>query len=140
MKRTKQSINDDRLTFGGLLAISTICAIQLITSDPEKMGMSLWIATYAFAVSIPCLAAALMILETEVHYEETVEKWYETAVQHGGGFGSFVGVAAAFWHFSWIVGSLFVAASIFGLCSCAAFTEAIEAANKKEEPEKKTDT
>jgi hypothetical protein len=99
-----------------LLGTSIITLVQLLTI--EKLDTPLSFSVYCFAIAIPILVF------TWVYNSRPVGKTGPGYVDNICVFGLLAGIAgigAAFWHFSWMAGTVFILSSGIGiaaLCDC----------------------
>ncbi|GAA1122469.1 hypothetical protein GCM10009630_20360 [Kribbella jejuensis] len=106
-------IRQSNLTYGGLGAAGLVVVQPFLTVQP--LDLTATICVVAFAVSIPLLAA-LLILNLQEEYRHRVTRSrlvsFAKAVAQGS---AFVGIAAAFWHISAIAGIVFVLVAFFAV-------------------------
>ncbi len=96
------------LISGGFIGVSFIIIQSLISSPRDIPG---FIALIAFAISLPVLAGQIILWQFNLNdnyyfrskWSPVIRLFYIISV-----INSFVGVAAFFWHISWIAGLLFV--------------------------------
>jgi hypothetical protein len=98
---------------GALIAISLVL-LQDVLSSPS-LDIPLTVTSCAFAIAIPLLSAKLMI-----NFEESKAGYYVPSNRvkflYWAGMGAaFVGINAAFWHLSWLIGSLFAISSLLAI-------------------------
>jgi hypothetical protein len=114
---SEQRLTENRLTFLGLLGMSVIAVLQLITCD--NMDNSLIVAAVAFSLAVPFLTVDAIIVHMEAVLKKTLAKDppIQIFTQFGGVLASVVGLNAIFWHFDWRIGVLFL------LCCLLAIVE-----------------
>lgn len=106
-------IRQSNLIYGGLGAAGLVVVQPFLTSSP--LDLSAKICVIAFAVSIPLLAA-LLVLNRQEAFRRRVTRSRLVAVAKAIAQGSaFVGIAAAFWHISMIAGIVFVLVGFFAV-------------------------
>lgn len=106
-------IRQSNLIYGGLAAAGLVVVQPFLTSSP--LNLSAKICVIAFAVSIPLLAA-LLVLNRQEAFRHRVTRSRLVAVAKAIAQGSaFVGIAAAFWHISLAAGIVFVLVAIFAV-------------------------
>src|SRR3954447_2465200 len=106
-------IRQSNLIYGGLAAAGLVVVQPFLTSSP--LDLSAKVCVIAFAVSIPLLAA-LLVLNRQEAFRHRVTSSRLVAVAKAIAQGSaFAGIAAAFWHISLIAGIVFVAVAIFAV-------------------------
>ncbi len=102
-----ESIRQANLIYGGLAGAGLVVVQPFLTEpslDPAAM-----VCVIAFAVSIPLLAALLVLNRQEEFRNRATKSPYvevAKAVAQGSGF---VGLTAAFWHISTVAGIVFLA-------------------------------
>ncbi len=101
------------LECGALIAIGIVILQDLISS--RELDLPLTIASFAFAMAIPMLSAKLLI-----NFEESKAGYYVPSkrvkfLYWVGIMSAFIGINAAFWHVSWMVGGVFSASSLIAL-------------------------
>jgi hypothetical protein len=106
-------IRQSNLTYGGLGAAGLVVVQPFLTTQP--LDLTATICVVAFAVSIPLLAA-LLVLNLQEEYRRRVTKSrlvsFAKAIAQGS---AFVGIAAAFWHISTVAGIVFVLVAFFAV-------------------------
>ena len=106
-------IRQSNLTYGGLGAAGLVVVQPFLTAQPLDLAAT--ICVVAFAVSIPLLAA-LLVLNLQEEYRHRVTRSrlvsFAKAVAQGS---AFVGIAAAFWHISIVAGIVFVLVAFFAV-------------------------
>ncbi|MFI5694254.1 hypothetical protein ACIA58_20565 [Kribbella sp. NPDC051586] len=106
-------IRQSNLIYGGLAAAGLVVVQPFLTSAP--LDLSAKICVIAFAVSIPLLAA-LLVLNRQEAFRHRVTRSRLVAVAKAIAQGSaFVGIAAAFWHISLVAGIVFVLVAVFAV-------------------------
>lgn len=114
LKSDAYAITLSNLYAGGLLVVSLIILqdfITLRTPDPAS-----FISVLAFSVALPFLAGVLVVNVVESKYPYGSSHWVIGRLVHIvfalGVLIALVGVAAAFWHVSWIAGVVFLGALV----------------------------
>ncbi|MFC6159579.1 hypothetical protein [Kribbella jiaozuonensis] len=106
-------IRQSNLIYGGLAAAGLVVVQPFLTSSPLDLPAK--ICVIAFAVSIPLLAA-LLVLNRQEEFRRRVTRSGLVAVAKAIAQGSaFVGIAAAFWHISMVAGIVFVLVGFFAV-------------------------
>ncbi|MEV0286301.1 hypothetical protein AB0H36_19485 [Kribbella sp. NPDC050820] len=109
----REWIRQSNLIYGGLGAAGLVVVQPFLTV--ESLDASAMVCVVAFAVSLPLLAALLM-LNWQEEFRRRVSKSGLVEVAKSLAQGSaFVGVAAAFWHISMVAGIVFLAMGIVAL-------------------------
>ena len=116
-QHTRQRIQTEIVLFSGLLALPLITIVQLLPGT-EPLDWPLFISVLCFAVAIPLLA--IRIFERRRHLaEEQLLKAQELGslkkFSDWGATINLVGLAAVFFHFSYIVGVAFVLSGFLSL-------------------------
>ncbi|MEU0095270.1 hypothetical protein [Kribbella sp. NPDC006257] len=100
-------IRQSNLVFGGLAAAGLVVVQPFLTEsslDPSAM-----VSVIAFAVSIPLLAA-LLVLNRQEEFRHRASRSALVSIAKAVAQGSaFVGLTAAFWHISIVAGIVFLA-------------------------------
>lgn len=106
-------IRQSNLIYGGLAGAGLVVVQPFLTEsalDPSAM-----VCVIAFAVSIPLLAA-LLVLNRQEEFRHRASKSPFVVVAKAVAQGSaFVGITAAFWHISIVAGIVFLAVGIAGM-------------------------
>jgi len=114
MAGRKQRFDLDRIrekygtvVVSALLGVPIISLTQLSQTSPDKF---LLVSTYGFAIAIPVLTAYVAL------YRDVTTRKYDVEGGHqrlpwAGLISATIGVASLFWHFSYIVGVVFLIAS-----------------------------
>ncbi|WP_328989073.1 hypothetical protein OG394_22875 [Kribbella sp. NBC_01245] len=100
-------IRQSNLIYGGLAGAGLVVVQPFLTET--SLDLSAKVCVTAFAVSIPLLAALLVLNRQEEFRHRASRSWLvglAKAVAQGSGF---VGLTAAFWHISIIAGIAFLA-------------------------------
>jgi hypothetical protein len=106
-------IRQSNLIYGGLAAAGLVVVQPFLTASP--LDLTATICVVAFAVSIPLLAA-LLVLNRQEAFRRQVSRSRLVSVAKATAEGSaFVGLTAAFWHISTTAGITFLAAGIFAV-------------------------
>jgi hypothetical protein len=131
----KFEITVGQLVDAGLIAISLIILqdwISLGIPDPSS-----FVSLIAIAVAIPMLVFDLLIRRIpNRHAANKLHFFYIRMISILGAIVAGIGIAAAMWHISWIVGVIFLCISIFCFFVYVSSFTATETALKKEEQQK----
>lgn len=99
-------IRQSNLTYGGLAAAGLVVVQPFLTEN--SLDLSAKVCVIAFAVSIPLLAA-LLVLNRQEEFRRRVSRSRLVGVAKAVAQGSaFVGLTAAFWHISLVAGLVFL--------------------------------
>lgn len=126
MQRAKSSayaLTLYNLYAGGLVIIILVILQDLISLG--KLDLASYISILAFAIALPLLCGTLVINAVESKYQYSsphakILKVIHVAFGIGVTLG-LVGVAAAFWHISWIAGIVFIIALVVAIVVHAAY-------------------
>jgi fatty acid desaturase len=103
-------IRQSNLIYGGLAGAGLVVVQPFLTET--SLNASALVCVIAFAVSIPLLAALLVLnRQEEFRHRATKSPVVEVAKAVAQG-SAFVGLTAAFWHMSIVAGIVFLAAGI----------------------------
>ncbi|HZX01491.1 hypothetical protein [Kribbella sp.] len=106
-------IRQSNLMYGGLGAAGLVVVQPFLTTKP--LDLTATICVVAFAVSIPLLAALLVLnLQEEFRHRVTTSRLVSVAKAIAQG-SAFIGITAAFWHISIIAGIVFVLVTFFAV-------------------------
>lgn len=113
VEKTSYYTNLFNLECGALIAIGIVLLQDLISSS--SLDIPLTITSFAFAVAIPMLSAKLLI-----NFEESKAGYYVPSkrvkvLYWVGMMSAFIGINAAFWHISLMVGGVFSVSSLIAL-------------------------
>ena len=117
---------EERLICTALLGVSIVSVVEFV--GRTDLDLPLRVSLYCFAVAIPFLTAYLMVLNVSSRIEHIAGKWYLNALGISAILGALAGVGAVFWHFSRIIGLVFIACSIIGFFVWIIFEESVRKA------------
>jgi hypothetical protein len=100
-------IRQSNLIYGGLAAAGLVVVQPFLTET--SLDPSALVCVIAFAVSIPLLAALLVLNRQEEFRRRTSKSALVTVAKAIAQGSAFIGIAAAFWHISFIAGIVFLA-------------------------------
>ena len=106
-------IRQSNLIYGGLAAAGLVVVQPFLTTSP--LDLSATICVVAFAVSIPLLAALLVLNRQEAFRRQVTRSCLVSVAKSAAEGSAFVGLTAAFWHISTIAGITFLAVGIFAV-------------------------
>ncbi|GAB3921527.1 hypothetical protein GCM10029976_008700 [Kribbella albertanoniae] len=99
-------IRQSNLTYGGLVAAGLVM-VQPFLTEPS-LDVSALVCVVAFAVSIPLLAA-LLVLNRQEEFRRRTSRSVPVAIAKGVAQATaFVGITAGFWHMSLVAGIVFL--------------------------------
>lgn len=104
-----------RWALGGPLAVCIAATIQLSTMG--DLDRSLSVAIVAFAIAIPLLSGALLIISSHTRLGIALEWWARGVIVFAGLVASAVGVGALFSHFGTGPLWIFILCSVLGLAT-----------------------
>jgi hypothetical protein len=136
----REWLGQGNLIYGGLITVGVLIVQPFLTAT--SLDLAATISVIAFAVSIPILAALML-----VNREETFRgrRTPSKLVAIGNGVGqsaAFIGIVAAFWHITWIAGVVVLVSSFvaMGIHSAGWFRLAMpELAEPRSEEEPETE-
>lgn len=106
-------IRQSNLIYGGLAAAGLVVVQPFLTASPLDLAAK--ICVIAFAVSIPLLAA-LLVLNRQEAFRHRVTRSRLVGVAKAIAQGSaFVGLTAAFWHITMTAGIVFLLVGFFAV-------------------------
>ena len=114
IKLDEKAEKEDRLIMflcGALLAVGVILLQVFITTGITDIPI--FISVVALSLAIPILSGGIYALQLEIEDQYRMEGKWAGIPAFGflaGSIITIVGVGAAFWHLSWIVGVLFIVA------------------------------
>lgn len=117
-KQRLEWLRQDDLMYGGLIA-GSVALVQpfLTTRDLDAAGV---IAVVSFSIAIPLLAALLMLGQQEEFRRRPVGLRLVSITKTVAQGLAVLGVAAAFWHVSWLAGVALVVSALVGVLVHAA--------------------
>jgi len=131
----KFQITVGQLVNAGLIAISLIILqdwISLGIPDPSS-----FVSLIAIAIAIPMLVFDLLIRQIpNRHATNKLHFFFIRMISILGAIVAGIGITAAMWHISWIIGIIFLCISIFCFIVYVSSFTATETALKKEEQQK----
>jgi hypothetical protein len=106
-------LQQDSLSYGGLIAVGIIMVQPfLAASSPD---LSAKICVVAFSVTIPLLAALVMVNQQERFRRRRTSSIAVVITRAVAFSGAFTGMVAGFWHIWWIAGVGMAASGIVGV-------------------------
>ncbi|MEC3913464.1 hypothetical protein [Nocardia sp. CDC160] len=116
-------VRQDRLTYGGLIAIGTVILQAFLTAS--SMGVAAMIAVIAWAVALPHLAVLVLIEDWPSPKGYPVLGVLASMAKSLGLGGACVGVGAAFWHISWIAGVVILVSGLGAFSTLSSYQSRI---------------
>lgn len=104
------SLRQNRLIYGGLVAIGTIMVQPFLTA--ESLSRAATVCVIAFAVALPLLAALLLVNEHEELRQRPSGSVVVMVARPAALNAAFVGAVAGFWHISRLAGVVMLAAGL----------------------------
>lgn len=104
----EESIRQSNLIYGGLAGAGLVVVQPFLTED--SLDLPARICVVAFAVSIPLLAALLVLNRQEAFRRRTSTSGFVGVAKAVAQGSAFAGLTAAFWHISLVAGIAFLAA------------------------------
>ncbi len=122
IQKSEQKPRENRkLIIGGLTAFSGACVVQLL--GLSHLDLSLQIALWLFALSLPLLVRDLLDVQEENRHGISINLDARLTATTAGILGSVAGVAAIFWHFSLVAFSLFTISAIWCAWTHTSYSE-----------------
>ncbi len=103
-------IRQSNLAYGGLVAVALVMVQPFLTET--SLDLSATVCVIAFAVSIPLLAALLVLNRQEEFRHRTTGSRVVAVAKAVAQAAAFVGITAGFWHISFVAGIVFLATGI----------------------------
>jgi hypothetical protein len=103
---------------GGLIAVVLVIFPGYISSNLNQLDVATYVSLFAFALCLPPLGIKLYINTVTLshkYYPATMLNLSLQLLYYVGIVSACVGVAAAFWHVSWIAGLLITSMAILML-------------------------
>jgi hypothetical protein len=94
------------LMASGLAGVNVIAIVQLASTN--TLSWPLTIGVFCFAVSIPLLAATVVVLSEHEELPEMHQTFHYAVLLLGGSFLSLAGIAALFFHLNYAAGGAFL--------------------------------
>ena len=96
--------------YGGLIAIAVVMVQGFL--EASSLDAPARVATIAFAVAIPLLAALVLVNRQEAFRGRRTTSVSVTLARAIAQLAAFVGLVAAFWDITWVAGVTFLVASL----------------------------
>ena len=109
----RERLRQDNLAYGGLIGVGVVMVQPFLTST--SLDRSAMVCVIAFSLSIPLLAALVMVNLQETFRRRATSSVLVLAAKPVAQSSAFVGVVAGFWHISWIAGVVFMASGLAGV-------------------------
>ena len=106
-------IRQSNLAYGGLVAAGLVMVQPFLTET--SLDPSATVCVTAFAVSIPLLAALLILNRQEEFRRQMSRSWVVGLAKAVAQGSAFAGLAAGFWHMSMVAGIVFLAMGCLAL-------------------------
>jgi hypothetical protein len=106
-------IRQSNLIYGGLAGVGLV-VVQPFLTEPS-LDPSALVCVIAFAVSIPLLAALLVLNWQEAFRRRSSKSLFVEGAKSVAQGSAFVGIAAAFWHMSIVAGIVFLAMGLVAM-------------------------
>lgn len=126
----REWLKQDKIIYGAL-AGSALILLQPFLNNGRLDDMAAKVMVIAFAISIPLLAALILLNEEERFRKHIPDSKLVSMARVLGQGGAFVGIVAAFWHVSQTAGICVLVASIFGMAVHSAGYYKLLKENKK---------
>ena len=106
-------IRQSNLIYGGLAGAGLVVVQPFLTVD--SLNLSATVCVIAIAVSIPLLAALLVLNRQEEFRRRASNSWLVSVAKSLAQGSAFVGITAAFWHMSTVAGIVFLVVGCFAV-------------------------
>jgi len=106
-------IRQSNLIYGGLAAAGLVVVQPFLTET--SLDPSALVCVIAFAISIPLLAALLVLNWQEAFRRRASKSPFVEVAKSVAQGAAFVGITAAFWHMSMVAGIVFLAMGIVAM-------------------------
>jgi len=121
---------DVRITITALLGVAVISIVQL--SETSVLDNALRFSVYCFAAAIPLLVGYLRLLTFDPHRQHLRGRLrYVFVLAVFGPLATLLGLGGIFWHFSYRVALVFVAACIIALLIWNAYEFSVKRAARQ---------
>jgi hypothetical protein len=110
---SQEMLRQQGLIYGGLILIGVYMVEPFLTAP--SLDVSATISILAFAVSIPLLAALVMVNRQEAFRGRRTPSVMVTVAQAVAQSAAFVGIVAGFWHISWVAGVTFLVTGLVAM-------------------------
>lgn len=115
----REWLKQDKIIYGALSGAGLIL-VQPFLYNGQFKGVPAQIAVVSFAISIPMLAALILLNEEETFRRHPSKSKVVATVRVLGQAAAFSGFVAAFWHIDKIAGISAVVASVIGMAAHSA--------------------
>lgn len=120
-----------KLISGGAAGFAGISVVQLL--GVGHLDPSLIVAVCAFAVSLPLLVKDLLDAQAEERHEITVNADTQLNITSFGLTAAMLGAGGIFWHFSLLIGLLFVLVSFGAIWAHSSYLSTLSEASKRKD-------
>lgn len=114
----EEGIRQLGLIYGGLILIGVYMVQPFLTAP--SLDASAKVSVIAFAVSIPLLAALVMVNRQEAFRRRRTTSITVKVAHAIAQTAAFIGIVAGFWHITWIAGVTFLAAGFVAMLAHSA--------------------
>ncbi|MPZ50581.1 MAG: hypothetical protein GEU75_15005 [Dehalococcoidia bacterium] len=112
-EQEQEWLRQNNLIYGGLIGIGVIMIQPFLTA--ESIDLSAAVCVVAFSVSIPLLAALVLVNQQEAFRRHATTSVVVDVARVVAQSGAFVGAVAGFWHILWIAGVGMLLSGIVGV-------------------------
>ena len=101
-----------RLVYSGVLAVALVFVAEMLTLSGPLEDPFILASAFCFAVSMPCLAAMVLLITAAIN-GEAEQEWTGPVewISASGEVAFYAGIASVFFHYHWGVGVAFLVAS-----------------------------
>jgi hypothetical protein len=99
--------------YGGLIGVAVVMVQPFLAA--MTLDTSARVSVIAFAVAIPLLAALVLVNRQETFRSRRSPSVSVTVAQSVAQLAALIGIAAGFWHITWVAGAAFLVAAIVAI-------------------------
>jgi hypothetical protein len=111
-RRRPEDLQLARVVYSGVLAVALVFVSEMLTLSGPLEDAFMLASTVCFAVSVPCLAAMVLLITAAINGE--AEQEWSVPVEWISAIGEvtfYAGIASVFFHYHWIAGVAFLVTS-----------------------------
>ena len=101
------------MIYGGLIGVAVVMVQPFLAAT--TLDMSARVSVIAFAVAIPLLAALVLVNRQETFRGRRSASVSVVVAQSVAQSAALIGIAAGFWHITWVAGVAFLVAAIVAI-------------------------
>jgi cation transport ATPase len=104
----EETVRQQGLIYAGLIGIAMVMIQAFLAA--ASLDISAMICVVAFSVSVPLLGALVMVNRQEAFRRRRTPSASVTITKVVAQLAAFIGIAAGFWHVTWVAGVAFLVA------------------------------